>query len=127
MSYRREETKRPPTHPGYVVRIELEELEMSVTEAAERLGVARPTLSQLVNENKRVSPEMALKLGRFFGNGTEIWMNMQARYDQWEVENDPDSLREADRIESVRSQVPASRHARATVSKGNPASGVSLD
>ncbi len=74
---------------------------MSVTEAAERLGVARPTLSQLVHENKWVSPEMALKLGRFFGNGTEIWMNLQARYDQWEVENDPDSLREADRIEPV--------------------------
>lgn len=102
MSYGRGETNRPPTHPGYVVRIELEELGMSVTEAAERLGVARPTLSQLVNENKRVSSEMALRLGRFFGNGTEIWMNMQARYDQWEVENDPDSLREADRIEPVR-------------------------
>lgn len=103
MAYEREETQRRPTHPGYVVRIELEELGMTVTEAAERLGVARPTLSQLVNENKRVSPKMALKLGRFLGNGTELWMNMQTRYDQWEVEHDPKALREAHRVEPVHS------------------------
>lgn len=101
MSYEREETQRRPTHPGYVVRLELEEIGMTISEAAERLGVARPTLSQLVNENKRMSPEMALKLGRFFGNGTELWMNMQARYDQWEVEHDALALREAERIEPV--------------------------
>jgi len=77
MAYDRGETQRRPTHPGYVVRLELEELGMSVNEAAERLSVARPTLSQLVNERKRFSPEMALKLGRFFGNGTELWLNMQ--------------------------------------------------
>lgn len=99
MSYSREEMQRQPTHPGYVVRLELEELGMTVSEAAERLGVARPTLSQLVNERKRVSPEMALRLGRFFGNGTALWMNMQARYDRWEVEHDRRALREAERVE----------------------------
>lgn len=101
MTFEREEIQRPPTHPGYVIRMELEELDMSVTEAAKRLGVARPTLSQLVNENKRVSPEMALRLGRFFGNGTEIWMSLQARHDQWEVEHDAEALREAKRVEPV--------------------------
>jgi len=84
-----------------MVKIELEELGLTVTEAADRLGVARPTLSQLVNERKRVSPEMALRLGRFFGNGTELWMNMQARFDRWEVERDPDALREVERLEPV--------------------------
>ncbi|MGH7556306.1 MAG: HigA family addiction module antitoxin [Gemmatimonadota bacterium] len=59
------------------------------------------TLSQLVNENRSVSPEMALKLGRFFGNGTELWMNMQTRYDRWEVEHDRRALREAERVEPV--------------------------
>ncbi len=102
MSHARKEMQRRPTHPGYVVRIELEELGVSVTEAAERLGVARPTLSQLVNERKRVSPEMALRLGRFFGNGTELWLNMQTRYDRWEVEHDQEALLEADRVEPIR-------------------------
>lgn len=101
MSHPRESVERPPTHPGYVVRMELDELGMTVSEAAERLGVARPTLSQLVNERKRVSPEMALRLGRFFGNGTEIWVNLQARYDRWEIEQDPQALREADRVRPV--------------------------
>jgi addiction module HigA family antidote len=101
MSYERGAVQRRPTHPGYVVRMELEELGMSITEAAERLGVARPTLSQLVNERKRVSPEMALKLGRFFGNGTELWLNMQTWYDRWEVEHDRQALREAERVEPV--------------------------
>lgn len=101
MTYQREETQRQPTHPGYVVRMELDDLGMTVTEAAERLGVSRPTLSELVNENRSVSPRMALKLGRFFGNGTELWLNMQTRYDRWEVEHDAEARREADRVEPV--------------------------
>jgi addiction module HigA family antidote len=81
--------------------MELEDLGMSITEAAERLGEARPTLSELVNERKRVSPERALRLGRFFGNATELWLSMQTRYDRWEVEHDPQVLREAERVEPV--------------------------
>jgi hypothetical protein len=42
---------------------------------------------------------MALRLGRFFGNGTELWMGMQTRFDLWGIENDPEALREARRIE----------------------------
>lgn len=101
MSYEREETKRKPTHPGYVVRMELEELGLSVTEAAERLGVTRQTLSAVVNGNRSVSPRMALKLGRFFGNGTELWLSMQTRYAQWEVEHDREARREAEKVEPV--------------------------
>ncbi len=101
MSYNRGKMQRRPTHPGYVIRMELDELGMSISEAAMRLGVTRPTLSQLVNQNRSVSPEMALKLGRFFGNGTELWMNMQTRYDRWEVEHDKRALREAKRVEPV--------------------------
>lgn len=104
MTYERAESRRPPTHPGYVVKMELEELGMSVTEAAERLGVARPTPSQLVNANKSISPSMALKLGRFFGNGTELWLNMQTAYDRWEVEHDPEELRDAAQVEPVHAQ-----------------------
>jgi len=101
MGIAREDTRRAPTHPGYVIRMELEDLGMTVTEAAERLGVSRPTLSALVNENKPVSPRMALRLGRFFGNGTDLWMTMQARFDRWQVEHDREALRAAGRIEPV--------------------------
>lgn len=102
MAYERRETKRRPTHPGFVIRMELDELGMSVQEAADRLGVARPTLSKLVNENKSVSPEMALRLGRFFGNGTDVWLNMQTRHDRWTVEHDPEALKEAQRVKPAR-------------------------
>lgn len=99
MSYKRRLSKRPPTHPGYVVGLEIEELGLTITEAARRLRVSRRTLSELVNERRAMSPEMALRLGRFFGNGTELWMGMQTRFDLWGVENDPEALREARRIE----------------------------
>lgn len=102
MAYERGERSRRPTHPGQVVRMELEELGLTVKEAAERLGVSRPTLSAVVNENRRVSPEMALKLGRFFGNGTELWMRMQTAHDRWQVEHDADARRAARRVKPVR-------------------------
>jgi addiction module HigA family antidote len=72
MSLPRRETDRRPSHPGALVRIELDDLGMSITEAARRLLVSRRTLSELVNEGRGVSPEMALRLGRFFGDGPEI-------------------------------------------------------
>ncbi len=99
MNHTRRGLKRPPTHPGYVVGMELEELDITIVEAARRLRVSRRTLSELVNERRGMSPEMALKLGRFFGNGTELWMNLQTRFDLWEVENDPNALRNAERVE----------------------------
>lgn len=99
MAFERGEMKRAPTHPGYVVRIELEELGLSITEAAERLRVTRQTLSNLVNENRGVSTEMALRLGRFFGNGPDLWLNMQTQFERWHVEHDAKTQREVARIE----------------------------
>ena len=72
---------------------------MTVTEAARRLRVSRRSLSELVNERRGVSPEMALRLGRFLGNGTEIWLNLQMRHDHWVVEHDPEALEAADDVE----------------------------
>jgi antitoxin HigA-1 len=101
MALRRREPDRAPSHPGAVVRLELEELELSISEAARRLHVSRRTLSELVNEGRGVSPEMALKLGRFFGNGTELWLAMQMAHDHWRVEHDEAALRAAARVEPV--------------------------
>lgn len=90
---------RPPSHPGAWVRLELDELGLSITEAAARLRVSRRTLSELVNEGRAVSPEMALRLGRFLGNGPDIWLRMQMAWDRWQVEHDEETLKEIEKIE----------------------------
>ena len=92
------EGERAPPHPGRVLGLELERLGLSVTEAAERLFVTRPTLSKLVNGRQSVSPEMALKLGRFLGDGAGRWLTMQTRYDLWRVQHDGEACRRAARV-----------------------------
>jgi antitoxin HigA-1 len=75
----------PPAHPGaYLRETILPALGMTITELADHLKVARPTLSDLVHEKKSVSLEMAHKLGRAFGNGARFWMTLQLQYDLWQ-------------------------------------------
>ena len=75
-----------PPHPGEVVKHEcLEPLGLTVTRAAEGLGVARQTLSALINERSRVSPEMAVRLTMAFGSTPETWLGLQNAYDLWQV------------------------------------------
>ena len=71
-----------PVHPGAIVREEcLKPLNMSVTEAARRLGVGRQALSKLVNEKASVSIEMAYRLSKAFGSTPETWLGMQLACD----------------------------------------------
>lgn len=71
-----------PPHPGEVVReLCLEPLGLSVTAAAEGLGVTRKTLSELLNGHAGISPEMALRLSLGFGVSAESWLQQQALYD----------------------------------------------
>ena len=71
-----------PPHPGALIREEiLEELKLSVTRAAEVLGVRRATLSDLVNEKAALSPEMALRIEKAFGVSMDTLLRMQAWYD----------------------------------------------
>jgi antitoxin HigA-1 len=71
-----------PAHPGEVLReLCLEPLGLSVTEAAEALGVSRKNLSELLNGHIGVSPEMALRLSMAFSTSAEVWLNMQTAYD----------------------------------------------
>ncbi len=73
--------KNPP-HPGLSVRHDcLEPLGLSVTEAAERLGVSRKALSDIVNARAGISPQMAIRLDKAFGGGAETWLRLQAAYD----------------------------------------------
>lgn len=76
--------KRPPTHPGALLREDvLPALGVSVSQAARDLGVSRQVLHGILGERVAVSPEMALKLGRFCGSGPAPWANLQMRYDLW--------------------------------------------
>lgn len=71
-----------PPHPGEFIRDEiLEELKLSVSEAADALGVRRATLSDLVNGNAALSPEMALRIEKAFGVDMEMLLRMQAWHD----------------------------------------------
>jgi addiction module HigA family antidote len=76
-----------PPHPGAILReLCLEPWGLSVTEAAQALGVSRKTLSSLLNGRAGVSPEMAIRLSIALGTSAESWMNQQAVFDLWQAE-----------------------------------------
>jgi antitoxin HigA-1 len=78
-----------PPHPGGFVLGEcIEPLGLTITDAAEALGVTRKTLSELVNEKCGISPEMAVKLSKVFGGPAEGWLVQQAQYDLAHVRAD---------------------------------------
>ncbi len=83
-----------PPHPGEVIRgLCLEPLDISVTDAAEALGVARKTLSAILNGRSGISPEMALRLSIAFDTSPESWMNQQTQYDLWLAKKEKKNLR----------------------------------
>jgi addiction module HigA family antidote len=78
--------KRPPTHPGGILkRHYMEPLSLTVSELAEILGVSRKTLSKIVNEHGSVTPDMALRLSKAFKTTPELWLNLQQNYDLWQA------------------------------------------
>lgn len=88
--------KREPTHPGGILlRHYLEPLDLTVSQAADALGVSRKTLSKVVNERGAVTPEMALRLARAFRTTPELWLNLQRNYDLWHAAHDTADWRHA--------------------------------
>jgi addiction module HigA family antidote len=72
----------PPMHPGELLREEvLPAVKMSKGEIARALGISRAQLYAILGERAPVTAPMALRLGRFFGNGPELWLNLQSNYD----------------------------------------------
>lgn len=85
--------KRKPTHPGEMLREDfLPDYGLTVSSLAEAIGVSRQSINELLRERRSVSPEMALRLARLFGNSPEFWLNAQRAVDLWEaaqaIEND---------------------------------------
>ncbi len=83
-----------PPHPGEIIKkLCLEPLGLSVTEAAEALGVSRKTLSSILNGRTGISPEMAIRLSIAFDTTPESWLNQQVQYDLWLAEQRRGELR----------------------------------
>jgi addiction module HigA family antidote len=76
--------KRKPTHPGVVLKHDVIECtDMTVTEAAKKLGVTRKALSEFINEKSGCSPDMAIRISQSTGTSPDVWLNMQTKLDLW--------------------------------------------
>ena len=91
--------KRQPTHPGEMLREDVHPaLGLSVSEAARRLGISRQQLHRVLACTHPITTEMALRIGKFAGNGPVLWLRMQQAYDLWYTEN-----RIADQLSKIES------------------------
>ncbi len=82
-----ERPERQPTHPGEILKEDvLPALKMSVSKAAEEMRISRQTLHRILAGTHGVTPEMALRIGRFCGNGPDLWLRMQQAYDLYKAE-----------------------------------------
>jgi len=82
-------TKRelPPTHPGEMLREDfVPDFNLSTTSLATALGVSRQTINEILRERRAITPAMALRLSRLFGNSPEFWLNAQHAWDLWDSE-----------------------------------------
>lgn len=81
------ERKVRPTHPGEMLREDfLPDYGLTVSSLARALGVSRQTINEVLRERRAVSPEMALRLARLFGNSPEFWLNAQRAVDLWKAD-----------------------------------------
>ena len=78
--------KRRPTHPGEMLQEDfMPDYDLTVAGLAEALGVSRQSINELLRTRRGVSPEMALRLSRLFGNSAEFWLNAQRAVDLWDA------------------------------------------
>jgi addiction module HigA family antidote len=79
--------ERHPIHPGEILREDfMPDYGLTVSALASALGVSRQSINELVRERRAVSPEMALRLGRLFGNSAEFWLNLQRSIDLFDAQ-----------------------------------------
>lgn len=77
--------KARPVHPGEVILDLLDELEMSQAEFAEVLGLPQGTVDEIIRGEKPVTVDAAIRLGKAFGNGHRLWLNLQQKVDVWDA------------------------------------------
>ncbi len=94
------ERKRPPLHPGQILKDHhLEPLSITITETARILGVSRKTASKIVNGRGAITPDMALRLSRAFSTTPELWLNLQRNFDLWHAVHDSEEWRNIQPVE----------------------------
>jgi len=81
------ERNRMPTHPGSILReITFPALKVTVSQAARDMSVSRQSLHKILAGERTITPEMAVRLGKFCGNGPGLWLRMQLAHDLWSAE-----------------------------------------
>ena len=73
--------KRPPIHPGEILKDEFEEIGMSANAVALALRIPANRLTEIINGKRSITADTAMRLGRFFGTSAQMWMNLQSRYE----------------------------------------------
>jgi addiction module HigA family antidote len=81
---------RAPIHPGALLQDIIPATGKTKVEIAELLGISRQQLYDILREKKPVSPNVAARLGKLFGDGATVWLKMQAAHDAWHAERDTD-------------------------------------
>lgn len=86
--------KRKPTHPGEILLEDIiKPLELTITEAAFRLGISRKTLSELVHGKCAITPDTAIRIAKATNTSPESWLSMQVKYDLWNaMKNEPKNI-----------------------------------
>jgi addiction module HigA family antidote len=98
---------RCPTHPGFLLaEIVFPATELSKTEIAKRLGISRQTLHDLLAAKQPVTPQMAVRLGKFLGNNPAVWLDMQVSHDLWHAQR----VTDVSAVRTIRALKPA-KHA----------------
>ena len=89
-----------PTHPGEILREDfMPDFNLTTAGLAEKLGFSRQTVNELLRERRSVSPAMALRLSRLFGNTPEFWLNAQRAVDLWHAKKE--NKREIEKIKPL--------------------------
>ena len=95
--------KRKPTHPGEILREDIfPALNMTQADVANALGVSRRSVSQILNEHRPITADMAIRLARFLGGTADTWLNLQRELDVWLLEQDEMKVIEYSRISQVK-------------------------
>ena len=91
--------KRAPSHPGGILkRLYLQPLGLTVVDLASALGISRKTVSKLVNERARVTPQIALRLSIAFRTTPHLWLNLQQNHDLWKARQTTRGLKRVRRL-----------------------------
>jgi antitoxin HigA-1 len=81
---------RCPSHPGALITDIMQDIDISKTKIAALLGISRQQLYDIMSERKPLSPQIAVRIGKLFGGGSESWLRMQAAYDAWHADREVD-------------------------------------